>query len=203
MGSAERKEREKHEMRELILSAAKDLFINEGFDHVTIRRIAEVIEYSPATVYLYFTDKDSILCALQEVGFRELFKRQQILTAIKHPAEKLRACGKIYIDFAMENQELYDLMFIMRAPMKAFESPDQWNLGRDTYEVLQQIITDCIAQGYMKAPNPQIACFSMWALMHGVVSIFIRDRAPMIVKDQQSGVINGILDFMMSEILDK
>jgi AcrR family transcriptional regulator len=203
MGTAERKEREKHEMREMILSAAKNLFIKEGFDHVTIRRIAEEIEYSPATVYLYFQDKDAILCALQEVGFRELYKRQQILTALTNPAEKLRACGKIYIDFAMENQELYDLMFIMRAPMKAFESPSDWNLGRDTYEVLQTIITDCINQGYIKAPNPQIACFSMWALMHGVVSIFIRDRAPMIPKDHQSSVINGILDFTMSEILDR
>lgn len=203
MGTAERKEREKHEMREMILDAAKKLFIQEGFEHVTIRRIAEEIEYSPATVYLYFTDKDTILCALQEVGFRELYKRQQILNAIKHPAEKLRACGKIYIDFAMENQELYDLMFIMRAPMKAFDSPADWNLGRDTYEVLQTIITDCITQGFLKAPNAQIACFSMWALMHGVVSIFIRDRAPMIPKDQRSQVADGILDFTMSELLDR
>jgi AcrR family transcriptional regulator len=79
MGSAERKEREKHEMREMILAAAKKLFIKEGFEHVTIRRIAEEIEYSPATVYLYFADKDTILCALQELGFRDLYKRQQVL----------------------------------------------------------------------------------------------------------------------------
>lgn len=203
MGSAERKEREKHEMRELILAAARKLFLKEGFEHVTIRRIAEEIEYSPATVYLYFTDKDAILCALQEVGFRELFKRQQMLTSIKHPAEKLRACGRIYMDFAMENQELYDLMFIMRAPMKAFESPADWNMGKDTYEVLQSIIKDCIDQGYLKAESPQIACFSLWALMHGTVSIFIRDRAPMIPKEQQEHVINGILDFTMSELLDR
>ncbi|MFA6470043.1 MAG: TetR/AcrR family transcriptional regulator [Bacteroidota bacterium] len=203
MGSAERKEREKHEMREMILNAAKKLFIKEGFEHVTIRRIAEEIEYSPATVYLYFADKDAILCALQEVGFRDLFKRQQVLSAIKHPAEKLRACGKIYLDFAMENQELYDLMFIMRAPMKAFNSPADWTVGKDTYEVLQEIVTDCINQGYLKAPSSQIACFSLWALLHGVVSIFIRERAPMISKDQQSQVINGILDFTMAELLDK
>lgn len=190
-------------MRELILNAAKNLFIKEGFDHVTIRRIAEEIEYSPATVYLYFADKDSILCALQEVGFRELYKRQQILSTLKNPAEQLRLCGKIYMDFAMENQELYDLMFIMRAPMKAFDSPADWTIGRETYEVLQQIINNCIAEGYIKAPNAQIACFSMWALLHGVVSIFIRDRAPMIPVDQRTAVADGILDFTMTEILDR
>lgn len=201
MGSAERKEREKHEMREMILAAARKLFLKEGFEHVTMRRIAEEIEYSPATVYLYFTDKDTILCALQEEGFKELFKRQQILSAIKHPVERLRASGKIYIDFAMENQELYDLMFIMRAPMKAFDSPSDWNLGRDTYEVLQKNIQECIEQGFLKAPNAQMACFALWAQLHGVVSIFIRDRAPMITKEQQEDVINGILDFTTSKLL--
>ncbi len=203
MGSAERKEREKHEMREMILAAAKNLFLKEGFEHVTIRRIAEEIEYSPATVYLYFTDKDSILCALQDQGFRELFKRQQVLTAVKDPAERLRACGKIYMDFAMENQEMYDLMFIMRAPMKAFDSPEQWTMGRDTYEVLQSTVNDCIQHGYLKNADPKVATFSMWALMHGVVSIFIRDRAPMIPKEQRHMVADGILDFTMHELLDK
>ncbi|NUN69889.1 MAG: TetR/AcrR family transcriptional regulator [Bacteroidetes bacterium] len=203
MGSAERKERDKQEMREMILTAAKNLFIREGFEHVTIRRIAEVIEYSPATVYLYFTDKDAILCALQELGFRELYKRQQVLSVIKDPAERLRACGKIYMEFAMENQEWYDLMFIMRAPMKAFDTPEDWNLGRDTYEVLRSIIVECIDQGYLKARDPQIACFALWSLMHGVVSIFIRDRAPMIPKEHRNHVIDGILDFTMAELLEK
>lgn len=203
MGSAERKDREKHEMREMILAAAKKLFLKEGFEHVTIRRIAEEIEYSPATVYLYFADKDTILCALQELGFRDLYKRQQVLSAIQNPAERLRACGKIYMDFAMENQEWYDLMFIMRAPMKAFDTPADWNMGKDTYDVLRSIIIECIEQGYLKAKDPQIACFTLWSLMHGVVSIFIRDRAPMIPKEHREHVINGILDFTMTEFLDK
>jgi AcrR family transcriptional regulator len=201
MGSAERKEREKLEMREMILSAAKRLFLREGFEHVTIRRIAEEIEYSPATVYLYFTDKDTILCSLQEEGFRELYRRQKVLSAIQHPAERLRACGKIYVDFAMENQEMYDLMFIMRAPMKAFDSPTDWNLGRETYVVLQDIVNECIEKGFLKSQNPQVTCFSVWALLHGVVSLFIRERAPMIPKEHQMEVVNGILNNSMTEML--
>ena len=203
MGSAERKERDRQEMREMILSAATRLFIKEGFEHGTIRRIADEIEYSPATVYLYFKDKDAILCALQDVGFQELFRRQQVLHAIKDPAEKLRVCGKIYLDFAMENKELYDLMFIMRAPMNAFQSPEEWTVGRNTYEVLKDIVHECVREGYIKTDDPQIACFSLWALMHGVVSIFIRERAPMIPKEHQTHVIDKILDFSMAEILDK
>lgn len=187
----------------MILTAAKKLFIQEGFEHVTIRRIADEIEYSPATVYLYFTDKDTILCALQEVGFQELYKRQQVLNAIKNPAEKLRACGKIYIDFAMENQELYDLMFIMRAPMKKFLEPHEWTLGKQSYEVLRETVQQCIEEGYIKAQDPNIGAFSLWALLHGVVSIFIRDRAPMIPKTHQGQIVEQILGFAMEEILDK
>ncbi len=203
MGSIERKERDKQEMKEMILSAAKKLFLKEGFEHITIRRIAEEIEYSSATVYLYFKDKDSILYALQAQGFQELFNRMKVLDAVKNPAEKLRACGKIYLDFAMENKELYDLMFIMMAPMNAFECAEEWKLGRPSYEVLQNIVGECVAEGYIKTDNPQIACLSLWALMHGVVSIFIRNRAQMIPQDQQGNVINGILDFTIKEILDK
>lgn len=203
MGLSERKEREKIAMREKILSAARELFLHEGFEHVTIRRIADRIEYSPATVYLYFKDKDALFCALQDQGFQELFKRQQILNTIVDPADKLRECGKIYITFALENKELYDLMFIMRAPMKAFPSPSDWKLGKNTYDVLQSIVDECVEKGHLKTNDPKIACFSLWAFLHGTVALFIRERAPMIPKDQQSRVINDLLDFTMDELLDK
>lgn len=203
MGSAERKERDRQEMREMILAAAKKLFIQKGFEHVTIRRIADAIEYSPATVYLYFTDKVSIFCALQEIGFQELYRRQQVLNAIKNPAEKLRACGKIYIDFAMENQEMYDLMFIMSAPMKKFTDLNEWTMGKQSYDVLRETVQQCIEEGYIKASDPNIGAFSLWALLHGVVSIFIRDRAPMIPKEHQGLIVEQILGFVMEEILAK
>lgn len=203
MGSAERKERDKQEMKELILSAAKKLFIKEGFSNVTIRRIADEIEYSPATVYLYFKDKNSILYALQAVGFQELFGRMKVLEAIKNPAEKLRASGRVYIDFALENPELYDLMFIMMAPMDADECEDEWKLGMSSYEVLQKIVQQNVDEGYLKTKDAQVACFALWSMVHGAVSIFIRNRAPLMMKDQRPQVIEGILNFIMEELLEK
>ena len=79
MGIFERKERDKQGMRKLILDSAMSLFLEEGFGNVSIRRIAESIEYSPATIYLYFRDKDEILFALHNEGFEELFRRQKKL----------------------------------------------------------------------------------------------------------------------------
>ena len=70
MGIAERKEREKQEMRTLILSTATNLFVERGYDSVSMRNIAEAMEYSPATIYLYFKDKNELLYTLSEEGFR-------------------------------------------------------------------------------------------------------------------------------------
>jgi len=201
MGLTERKEREKHEMREMILAAAKRLFIREGFESVTIRRIADEIEYSPATVYLYFKDKDTILCALQETGFRELSKRLEMHSSIVHPVERLKASGKTYCDFALENREMYDLMFIMRAPMNALPSPEEWTVGRHSYELLQSTVQECVDGGYLHSTDAKLATFALWALMHGIVSIFIRERAPMIPVDQHSKIISKIMDFTLTNVV--
>jgi AcrR family transcriptional regulator len=69
MGISERKEREKQEMREKILLVATEMFIEEGYDKTSIRKIADKIEYSPATIYLYFKDKDEIFHAIHDKGF--------------------------------------------------------------------------------------------------------------------------------------
>ena len=70
MGVKERKEREKHDMRELILKAAHQIFVDKSFEEVSIRNIADEIEYSPATIYLYFKDKNEIFYALHTEAFK-------------------------------------------------------------------------------------------------------------------------------------
>jgi AcrR family transcriptional regulator len=203
MGSAERKERDRQEMRQIILDAAKRLFLDEGYEHVTIRRIAEKIEYSSGTVYLYFKDKDEILCALQDIGFSEFHRRQQILTGIKDSAEKLRAHGRLYVQFAFENPELYDLMFIMRAPMNALPNNSEWVSGIRSLNILKDNVQECMNAGLIKKGGIDAVAFGIWSIVHGMVSVIIRDRVPMLQKEHQTSFIEKSLDFMMSEILQK
>ncbi|MEI6899671.1 MAG: helix-turn-helix domain-containing protein, partial [Bacteroidota bacterium] len=91
MGITERKTKERQELKDLILSAAKSLFIEKGIDETSIRNIAERIEYSPATIYLYFKDKDEILHELHSQGFQELGSRMSVLMAVGDPFERLKA----------------------------------------------------------------------------------------------------------------
>src|SRR5580700_8448951 len=113
MGIQERKEKQKLEIRKLILDASIKLFIDEGFGNVTIRKIADLIEYSPTTVYLYFKDKDEIFTALHDIGFQRLTEANQDLASIHNPLLRLHKMGENYLHFGMENPEFYNLMFIM------------------------------------------------------------------------------------------
>ena len=74
MGVKERQERDKEQLRERILDAARELFVAEGYRNVSIRKIAEKVEYSPAALYSYFPSKDALFFALAEEGFRKLFE---------------------------------------------------------------------------------------------------------------------------------
>src|SRR5512139_1788571 len=113
MGSTQRRERERTEMREMILDAATRLFLEESFEKTTMRRIADAIEYTPGAIYGYFKDKDEILYALHKRGFEELVARMEAaLVGLTDPIERVASIGRAYIRFAFENPQQYDLMFV-------------------------------------------------------------------------------------------
>ena len=90
MGIAERKERDKEELRERILVAAKTLFLEKGVEKTSIRNIADLIEYSPGSIYHYFKDKNEIFHALHQGGFQQLMSRMEVLAAVSNPMERLK-----------------------------------------------------------------------------------------------------------------
>ena len=89
MGIVERKEREKEEMRKLILEAAQKLFLETGFEKVSIRNIADAIEYSPATIYLYFKDKNELLYAIHNIGFQKMIEEFYPALSLADPFDRL------------------------------------------------------------------------------------------------------------------
>lgn len=180
MGITERKEREKLAMRELILEAATLMFLEEGYEKTSIRNIAEKIEYSPATIYLYFKDKDELFFAIHQIGFGKLLNEMSKAAIIEDPLEKVRMIGRIYIEFGLANPEYYDLMFIMRAPMKALkektEAEQCWQDGEGTFNFLQSLMQECIDTGKVKGNDAQLLSMLAWSTVHGMVSLYIRER---------------------------
>ncbi|MGF6569441.1 transcriptional regulator, TetR family [Paraburkholderia fungorum] len=112
MGIAERKNRQKQALRERILDAARRIVMREGFAALSMRKIADAIEYSPATLYLHFASRDEIAHALCEEGFAQLLKTFEPLAAIVDPAERLKAFGRAYVAFGVAHPETYRLIFM-------------------------------------------------------------------------------------------
>jgi AcrR family transcriptional regulator len=203
MGIAERKKRQQQKMRRLILDSAMRLFLKEGVERITLRRIAEKIEYSPATIYLHFKNKDEILYALHSEGFEELYKQQQAVLAIRDPLKRLRRHGEIYLSFALERPEYYDLMFIMRNPAKKIREENSWEIGLRSYEFLRKNVEECMKARALPKADVDVATFSLWAHVHGIASLIIRDRCIMFPEEHLKSVVKGALDFMHDNILKK
>ena len=178
MGITERKEKQKVEIRKMILEASMKLFINEGFDKVSIRKIADIIEYSPTTIYLYFKDKNEILFELCEEGFIKFESLNKNLPEIKNPLTRLHKMGENYVGFGLQYPEYYDLMFIQNAPMdKLAEMNDgKWIHGDRALELLRSIIKECMTQKIIKKGDVDSVTMAVWGMVHGLVSLAIRKR---------------------------
>lgn len=178
MSTAERKAREKEALKSLILKGAKKLFLERGIEQTTIRNIADEIDYSVGTVYVYFKDKNAILHDLHSIGFQELSGYFKELFAMEDPMERLQKMGFMYIKFALENPEMYDLMFNLKAPMEFLEKSENenWDEGADTFNYVKKTIEECINKGHFKGHNMEPLSFMIWSLVHGMCCLEIRQR---------------------------
>src|SRR5690349_3516020 len=112
MGIAERKTRQKLELRTRILDAARRIVMREGFGALSMRKIADAIEYSPATLYLHFESRDAIARALCAEGYAQLLASFEPLIAIEDAADRLKAIGRAYVAFGVAHPETYRLIFM-------------------------------------------------------------------------------------------
>jgi AcrR family transcriptional regulator len=178
MSVADRKAREKEALKALILKGAKKLFLEKGIEQTTIRNIADEIDYSVGTVYVYFKDKNAILHDLHSIGFQELGSNFQELFIIEDPMERLRKMGIVYIKFGIENQEMYDLMFNVKAPMEYLEKSDNdlWDEGVATFDLVKKTVEECINKGHFGGHDVESLSFMIWSLVHGMCCLEIRQR---------------------------
>ena len=178
VGITERKEKQKLEIRKKILEASMKLFTTEGFEKVSIRKIADIIEYSPTTIYLYFKDKNEILFELCEEGFIMFEKLNSNLIKINNPLNRLHKMGENYIGFGLQYPEYYDLMFIQNAPMDrlAQMNDGRWVHGDRALDLLRSIVKECITQKIIKKGDPDSVTMAVWGMVHGLVSLTIRKR---------------------------
>lgn len=175
MGLKERREREKEAVRTKILDAAREMFVAEGYEAVTMRKIAGKIEYSPTAIYLHFRDKQAVMNAICDADFLKLATRFRKIAEIADPIERLRAAGLAYADFAMKHQNHYRMMFMTPHPPHDPETSaiEVGNRDQDAYAFVLWTASEAIAQGRIRPEldDPELLAQIVWAAIHGWVSL--------------------------------
>jgi AcrR family transcriptional regulator len=179
MGVAERRAREKEELKQRILDAARELFVRDGYENVSMRKIAEKIEYSPATIYTYFEDKDEILDSLCEETFRYLHEHK--LAAFQRmkgdPLELLKKGMETYIRFGLEHPNHYIVTFILKHPA-AHETPEhcktrEARAGQECFNDMRTAVRRCMEEGRIKNADLEETSQALWAGIHGLTALLI------------------------------
>ena len=178
MGVKERREREKSETRDKILDAARELFVTEGYEGVSMRRVAEKIEYSPTAIYVHFADKNELFHELCRLDFARL---QEVMRSAEMPAdpiERLRQIGRSYIQFGVRFPNHYVFMFMTPHLPQEPDEEDREIMGNpeeDAYAMLKWAVQEamnagCFRQGVQDA---ELVSQTLWASVHGVISLNI------------------------------
>jgi AcrR family transcriptional regulator len=203
MGLKERKLRQKKFLRQEILDAASELFVKEGYENVSMRRIAEKIEYSPTTIYLYFKDKAELLEQVCQETFARLSSHlTRILTQPGDPMERLKRGLLAYVHFGLDNPHHYRATFMMPVPegfdKEKYKQPD--SPGMQTFDFLRRSVYDCIAAERFRNADPELISQALWAGVHGITSLLITHEVfPWVEKEK---LISYVVDTLISGVAE-
>ncbi len=176
MGITERREREKENLRQEILDAAREIFVAEGYEALSMRKVAEKIEYSPTTIYLYFKDKTELLREVCEEAFTRLGDAvRDAKETGGSPLEVLRKGLYAYIDFGLSHPHHYEVAFVSPTDkvMKPNDYQYEGSAGQRAFEMLSVSVADCIAAGSIRSGDVATTAQTIWASIHGVTSLLI------------------------------
>ncbi|HKT82119.1 MAG TPA: TetR/AcrR family transcriptional regulator [Vicinamibacterales bacterium] len=178
MGIRERQERDREAVRRSILDAARELFVNEGYPNVSIRKIAERIEYSPASIYGYFPSKDDIFFALAEEGFRLLHgKVPDPALEPMPPVERIRSTFWCLYQFSIDHPQYFALMFLDRSVPRINREYERFTFVRELKSQLLQQVQACIDEGtFPPSVKPMVAFRVMTAGVMGAALLRLSDR---------------------------
>jgi AcrR family transcriptional regulator len=164
-----------------------------------MRRIAEKIEYSPTTIYLYFQDKGNLLRSICDETFEKLIVRlDRIKQRATDPLDGLRARLLEYVNFGLANPQHYRVTFMTPGiePTKMAKFEDPQNPGRRAFEHLYEGVAECVKTGKLRTVDVQTTSQALWAGVHGVTSLLIAQRGfPFVERGKLiDAVINSMVD---------
>jgi AcrR family transcriptional regulator len=202
---------EGHTRRDEILQAAKELFLREGYEATTIRKIADRVGVSAPALYLYFADKEAIMLALCDQTFAFLIDRiGEIERQGLSPGDRLRHCGEAYIRFGLEHPQEYWLTFMSGNTPRQIKvqgghratniDPAQpGTTGAVAFQHVVSLLRDVETAGIRLNYVPETAAELLWMGLHGLVAALINN--PDFPWTSREELIQGMLDIVIKGVL--
>lgn len=189
-------------LRQDILDAARELFVKQGYEGVSMRKIAHEIKYSPTAIYLHFRDKQELFDCLAAEGFSKLLEQLQSIGGPESgdPVEALRRSLHAYVDFGLRNPDLYKITFLMQVdfPAEGGGTSKRHEIGCQAFQNLQMSVEACIQAGRFRVSDRGLASELLWAGVHGVVSLLIVH--PAFPWQNRNVLVNTMIDTLLEGV---
>jgi len=191
------RERYRAELRRTILDVAREAFNRDGYEGVSMRKLAEKVGCSHANLYLHFKDKEALFECLVEEGFQRFADGLgKVPQSVKQadPVEFLRKAGRAYVEFGVANASIYEFVFILRRPGNRPLTPHA------SYERMRALIQRCVDEKRFRRVSVDAASQALWAAAHGITSLLIlRPTFPWTDREKLIGqVIDAAIDALLA-----
>jgi AcrR family transcriptional regulator len=196
LGIKERRERQRQQLRSSILDAAREIARAEGWRAVTVRKIAERIEYSPPVLYEYFDSKDDILLELVRLGYARQLEAVEAAreASLGEPEEALLAMVRAWCDFAFRSPDLYQVMYGLGGV--SFPVTELQKEGEKIGEVIAEVIEEILRKNGKKVEGVWERVTLGWGTLHGLVSLAMAGRIPGGNEEAQRLVDQAVRDYL-------
>jgi AcrR family transcriptional regulator len=177
MGVKERRERQKGLLRQEILDAARDILVREGYEGLSMRKVAERIDYSPTAIYLHFKDRDELVfCVCEETMAGLVRELQEVAAKHSDPLVALKKGLRRYVDFGLQHPQHYLATFGIphrHDPEKDARYQEPGTMGMQAFGFLPRLVGECVKQKKLAKVDVHRASCALWAGIHGITSLLI------------------------------
>ena len=164
-------------LRQDILDAARDILVREGHEALSMRKVAERIDYSPTAIYLHFKNRDDLVFSVCEQLMAGLVRElQQIADRTSDPLVALRKCLRSYVEFGLEHPQHYQAAFgipLEHEAASAARHPEPATMRMQAFGFLPRLVGECVKQKKLARVDVHAAGCALWAGIHGITSLLI------------------------------
>jgi AcrR family transcriptional regulator len=159
-----------------IAQAGRQLLDQEGPEAVSMRRIAKAVRITPMAIYRHYPDRDALLNAIADQGFTELATRLAARATSRNFDERLMTMGEIYLDHALQNPRLFELMFLKQRKGARRFPGDFKSGGSPTANLMADVLREGMSSGWLRKDDVWEITFEIGALSHGLIMLYLGGR---------------------------